>query len=98
MCFCVCVNSELGDSSLSVTHDCNMVVYHECRLVIGNFDMFQMSLDLCRFCLDDYVVSIMFFRLMFSRWCLLACKSILSTPRCRKTPCVLMKYKMRPFA
>jgi hypothetical protein len=34
---------------------------------------------------------------MFSRWCLLACKSILSTPRCRKMPCTLMKYKMRPL-
>jgi hypothetical protein len=33
------------------------------------------------------------FRLMFSRWCLLACKLILSTSRCRKTPCALMKYR-----
>jgi hypothetical protein len=59
----VCVNSELGDSSLRVTHDCNMVVYHECRLAIGKVDMFQMSLNLCRYCLDDYVVLIMFFDL-----------------------------------
>jgi hypothetical protein len=29
----------------------------------GKVDMFQMSLDLCRCCLDDYVVSIMFFDL-----------------------------------
>jgi hypothetical protein len=30
MCFCVCVNNEPGDSSLGMTHDCNMIVYHEC--------------------------------------------------------------------
>jgi hypothetical protein len=59
-----------------------------------NVGMFQMSVDLCRSCLDDYVVSIMFFDLCFSRWCLSACKSILSTPRCRKTPCTLRMYKM----
>jgi hypothetical protein len=32
-------------------------------LSFWNVDMFQMSLDLCRCCLDDYVVSIMFFDL-----------------------------------
>ena len=45
-----------------------------------------------RLCCVDHV-----FRLVFSRWCLLTCKSILSTSRCRKTPCILMKYKMRQF-
>jgi hypothetical protein len=29
----------------------------------GKVDVFQMSFDLCRCCLDDYVVSIMFFDL-----------------------------------
>jgi hypothetical protein len=32
-------------------------------LSFWNVDVFQMSLDLCRCCLDDYVVSIMFFDL-----------------------------------
>ena len=63
ICFCVCVSSEPGDSLPWRTHDCNMIVYHVCRLVIGNVDMFQMSLDLCRCCLDNYVASIMFFDL-----------------------------------
>ena len=44
-------------------------------------------------CCVDHV-----FRLMFSRWCLLACKLILSTPRCRKTPRALMKHKMWLFS
>jgi hypothetical protein len=44
-------------------HDCNMIVHHVCRFVIGKVDMFQTSFDLCRCCLDDYVVSIMFFDL-----------------------------------
>jgi hypothetical protein len=30
-CDFVCVNSELDDS-FTMTHECNMVVYHECRL------------------------------------------------------------------
>ena len=43
-------------------------------------------------CVDPLV------RLMFSWWCLLTCKLILSTPRYKKTPCALMKYNMRQFA
>jgi len=42
-----------------VTWLCVMNVYSP----FWNVDIFQMSLDLCRCCLDDYVVSIMFFDL-----------------------------------
>jgi hypothetical protein len=44
--------------------------------------------------LDDYVCR-SWFRLVFSRLCWMSCKSILSTLKCRKTPCALMKHKMR---
>jgi hypothetical protein len=57
-------------------------------------DMFHMSLDLGRFYLGDYVMSFMV-RLVFSRLFWMACKSILSTLRWRKTPCALIKHKMR---
>ena len=58
-------------------------VSNESRLVLMIF---------WRLCCVDRVV-----RLEFSRWCLLTWKLILSTPWCRKTPCTLMRYKMRQF-
>ena len=60
-------------------------------------DMFHMSLDLCRFCLVTMLCR-SWFRLVFSRLCWMTWKSSLSPLRWRKTPCALMKHKMRQFS
>jgi hypothetical protein len=57
-------------------------------------DIFHMSLDLCRSYLDDHVCRSCFSTYVKSM-VLLSCKLMLSTLKWRKTPCALMKHKMR---
>ena len=66
--FCVCINKELDDSH----HEWLMIVawlfIMFLDLSFWKVDTFHMSLDLCRYYLDDYVVSFMVFDL-----CLVGC-------------------------
>jgi hypothetical protein len=63
-------------------------------LSFSKVDTFHMSLDLCRFYLGDYVMSFIFLDLCLVDGCCLE-SQFLSTLRWRKTPCALMKHKMR---
>ena len=65
ICFYVCVNSEPGDGSSWMIHDCNMIVYHECQLVsLGRSICFKwvsngvddcLTTMLCRSCFSTCV-------------------------------------------